>query len=193
MSGYGQFCPVAKSMEILDERWTMLVSRETDGNRVRYELTPGGGELAPVVMALGDWGTRWLTMLGDEDLDPHLLMWDIHRNINLGGMPAGRTVMAFSFPDVDPPARHWWLIAPGDTGGVVDVCDADPGFEVAVHVTSSLRTMVRIWRGELAWRAVLDSGDLEVAGSRRVRAALPAWLRLSPFARPSSRAEPATA
>ena len=146
MSGYGQFCPVAKSMEILDERWTMLVSRETDGNRVRYELTPGGGELAPVVMALGDWGTRWLTMLGDEDLDPHLLMWDIHRNINLGGMPAGRTVMAFSFPDVDPPARHWWLIAPGDTGGVVDVCDADPGFEVAVHVTSSLRTMVRIWR-----------------------------------------------
>ena len=28
MSSYGQFCPVAKAMELLDERWTMLVVRE---------------------------------------------------------------------------------------------------------------------------------------------------------------------
>jgi DNA-binding HxlR family transcriptional regulator len=28
MSGYGQFCPVAKAMELLDERWTLLVVRE---------------------------------------------------------------------------------------------------------------------------------------------------------------------
>jgi DNA-binding HxlR family transcriptional regulator len=28
MSTYGQFCPVAKAMELLDERWTLLVVRE---------------------------------------------------------------------------------------------------------------------------------------------------------------------
>ena len=28
MSGYGQFCPVAKASEILGERWTILVLRE---------------------------------------------------------------------------------------------------------------------------------------------------------------------
>ena len=28
MSSYGQFCPVAKAMELLDERWTLLVIRE---------------------------------------------------------------------------------------------------------------------------------------------------------------------
>ena len=28
MSSYRQFCPVAKAMELLDERWTMLVVRE---------------------------------------------------------------------------------------------------------------------------------------------------------------------
>jgi DNA-binding HxlR family transcriptional regulator len=28
MTAYGQFCPVAKAMELLDERWTMLVVRE---------------------------------------------------------------------------------------------------------------------------------------------------------------------
>ncbi len=28
MPGYGQFCPVAEAMELLDERWTVLVVRE---------------------------------------------------------------------------------------------------------------------------------------------------------------------
>ena len=27
-SGYYQFCPVAKAMELLDERWTLLIVRE---------------------------------------------------------------------------------------------------------------------------------------------------------------------
>ena len=27
-ASYGQFCPVAKAMELLDERWTMLIVRE---------------------------------------------------------------------------------------------------------------------------------------------------------------------
>ena len=34
MGAYGQFCPVAKAMELLDERWTMLVIRELlEGSR----------------------------------------------------------------------------------------------------------------------------------------------------------------
>ena len=118
MSGYGQFCPVAKAMELLDERWTMLVVRELlagsrhfndlrrgvpkmspallskrlksltragvvereeiDG-RTTYSLTECGKELADVVDALGTWGVRWIGELGEEDLDPHLLMWDMRR------------------------------------------------------------------------------------------------------------------
>ena len=121
MGAYGQFCPVAKAMELLDERWTMLVIRELlegsrtfnslrrgvprmspallsdrlrrlaragvieryeDGNRVSYAVTPAGRELRGVIEAIGRWGIRWIPELGDEDLDPHLLMWDIHRNID---------------------------------------------------------------------------------------------------------------
>jgi hypothetical protein len=37
MSGYGQFCPVAKAMEVLDERWTMLVVRERGNGGVRID------------------------------------------------------------------------------------------------------------------------------------------------------------
>ncbi|MCI0690310.1 MAG: helix-turn-helix transcriptional regulator, partial [Sporichthyaceae bacterium] len=134
VTSYGQFCPVAKAMELLDERWTLLVVRELlagsrhfnelrrggvvdrydDGNRVSYELTPAGKELGPIVEALGRWGVRWIPQLGDEDLDPHLLMWDLQRNVQVSAVPAGRTVLRFSFRDVPGAARDWWLVITPD-------------------------------------------------------------------------------
>ena len=40
-SHYGQFCPVAKAMELLDERWTLLVLRDIFlGNR-RFDALQG--------------------------------------------------------------------------------------------------------------------------------------------------------
>jgi DNA-binding HxlR family transcriptional regulator len=48
MPGYGQFCPVAKAMEILDERWTMLVVRELLlGSRRFNELRRGNPRMSP--------------------------------------------------------------------------------------------------------------------------------------------------
>ncbi|WP_038169975.1 winged helix-turn-helix transcriptional regulator [Tomitella biformata] len=219
MTGYGQFCPIAKTMEVLDERWTILVIRELlagshhfndlrrgvpkmsptllskrlrglvriglvmrigDGTRSRYELTPAGRELAPIVMALGNWGVRWMTQLGEEDLDPHLLMWDVHRNIDLATVPDGRTVLEFHFSDVGAHTSNWWVVINGQHE--VDLCDFDPGYEVVVTATSTLRTMVLIWRGDLSWRAALNNGSLTLEGSSHVRNALPHWLKLSPFA-----------
>jgi hypothetical protein len=37
--------------------------------------------------------------IGDEDLDPKLLLWDMHRNIDHAAVPDGRTVVQFRFPD----------------------------------------------------------------------------------------------
>ncbi|MEU6414681.1 helix-turn-helix domain-containing protein [Microbispora sp. NPDC046933] len=59
-----------------------IVERAADGNGVRYVLTPVGEELRPVVEALGVWGTRWIGDLGDRDLDPKLLLWDMHRRVD---------------------------------------------------------------------------------------------------------------
>ena len=217
-SPYRQFCPVSKAMELLDERWTMLVVRElvigserfndlrrglprmsptllsrrlqqlegagiverqVSGKEVRYVLTEAGQELRPVVEAVGTWGTRWIGELGDVDLDPRLLMWDMHRNVDVDAVPSGRTVMQFRFPDAPQGQRDWWLVlTPPET----DVCDFDPGFEVAVTVQSSLRTMTAVWRGDLDWPAALRSGSLEVQGPETVRRAVPSWFTLSPFA-----------
>ncbi|MFZ5846587.1 MAG: winged helix-turn-helix transcriptional regulator [Actinomycetota bacterium] len=217
-SSYGQFCPVAKAMELLDERWTLLLVREllcgsehfnelrrgvprmspsllsrrlqqltragvvercvADGD-VRYVLTPAGEELRPVVEALGAWGVRWVGELGDEDLDPKLLLWDMHRNMDLAAVPQGRTVIAFRFPDVPVALRDWWLVV---TAGEVDVCDADPGYDVSVSITASLRSMVEVWRGDRAWADAVRAGDLEVQGPQSMRRAVPSWFTLSVFA-----------
>jgi DNA-binding HxlR family transcriptional regulator len=217
-SSYHQFCPVAKAMELLDERWTLLIVRElvtgsehfnelrrgvprmsptllskrlqqleragvvdrqVNGNDVRYVLTQAGHELRPVVEALGAWGVRWIGELGDEDLDPKLLLWDMHRNIDHTAVPAGRTVVQFSFDDVPRDIRDWWLVI---TSAEADVCDADPGYDVAVTVASSLRRMIQIWRGDVGWAESLRSGVVEVNGPAVLRRSLPRWFTLSPFA-----------
>jgi DNA-binding HxlR family transcriptional regulator len=217
-SHYGQFCPVAKAMELLDERWTLLVIRELmmgsrhfnalrrgvprmspallskrlqtlvragvverweDGNRVTYRLTESGKELEPIVQALGRWGIRWIPELGDEDLDPHLLLWDIHRSVDREAVPDGRTVIGFVFPEVRPATRRWWIVI---TGEGIDVCDVDPGFPVRVTVEASLRTLTLIWRGDLSWSIALRSGDLVLHGDPQAQRALPRWLTLSSMA-----------
>lgn len=217
-SRYHQFCPVAKAMELLDERWTLLVVRElvsgsqhfnelrrglprmsptllsrrlqqltragvierrTEGNDVRYVLTQAGQELRPVVEALGAWGVRWIGEIGDEDLDPKLLLWDMHRHIDQEAVPDGRTVVRFRFPDLPSDLRDWWLVI---TRGEADVCDADPGYDVAVTVTGGLRSMVEIWRGDVSWSQALRARAVEVQGPEAMRRAVPGWFTLSGFA-----------
>jgi DNA-binding HxlR family transcriptional regulator len=212
MSTYGQFCPVAKAMEVLDERWTLLVVRELlygsshfnelrrgvprmspallskrlrsleragvvrrteEGGRTRYELTRSGRELSGIVEALGAWGVRWIGELGDHDLDPHLLMWDMRRKVPVAAWPRDRTVLAFRFRDVPVSSARWWLVVRGND---VDVCDYDPGFEVSATVTTPLRALTEVWRGDRTWPQLLRDGELDVDGPADVRRSLPHWL-----------------
>ena len=214
-TSYHQFCPVSKAMELLDERWTMLLVRElvTGSRRFNdlrrglprmsptllsrrlhqltvagiierkgdeYMLTDAGHELRPIVEALGAWGIRWIGELGDEDLDPKLLLWDMHRNIDHGTLPAGRSVVEFQFTDIAPPNQaRWWLVLTHDDA---DICDFDPGFPVSVTIRSSLRRMTEIWRGDVSWAAALRAGSVAMDGPTALRRAVPGWFTLSTFA-----------
>ena len=52
MSGYGQFCPVAKAMELLDERWTMLVVRELLLGSTHFnDLRRGVPKMSPALLS----------------------------------------------------------------------------------------------------------------------------------------------
>ncbi len=214
-------------MEVLDERWTMLIVRElvagserfndlrrgvprispsllskrlaelvragvlerrVDGDDIRYLLTSAGEELRPIIEAIGVWGTRWIGELGDADLDPKLLLWDMHRNIDLTAVPPGRTVVQFTFPEVPSRARNWWLVITRDD---VDVCDSDPGYPVAITVTTRLRDMTQLWLGDISWSQALRSGAIDLTGPARTRRDLPHWFTLSSFAAvPRTRSSP---
>jgi hypothetical protein len=131
------------------------------------------------VEALGVWGTRWIGELGDRDLDPKLLVWDMHRNVDHDAIPDGRTVVRFRFPDVGPRTRDWWMVL---TAEYADVCDYDPGYPVGVTMTARLRDMTRVWMGELSWSEAVRSGAVEVDGPAELRRAAPMWFTLSTFA-----------
>jgi hypothetical protein len=73
-------------------------------------------------------------------------------------------VVSFRFNDVPAKIRDWWLVM---TAEEVDVCDFDPGYDVAVSVTGSLRRMVEIWRGDLGCPAALRSGIIQLDGPER--------------------------
>jgi DNA-binding HxlR family transcriptional regulator len=212
MSGYGQFCPVAKAMEVLDERWTLLVvrellagsshfnelrrgvpkmspallskrlrtleragiiTREIDGGRTEYTLTPSGKELSTVVEALNSWGMRWIGELGEADLDPHLLLWDMRRTVRVDQWPRARTVVAFHLTGVPVRASRWWLVV---SGGDVDVCDYDPGYDIDATVDAPLRDLIAIWRGDRSWDSALKSGDVEITAPRDIRNEVPEWI-----------------
>ena len=52
MTHYGQFCPVAKAMELLDERWTMLIVRELiAGSRTFGDLQRGVPKMSPTLLS----------------------------------------------------------------------------------------------------------------------------------------------
>jgi DNA-binding HxlR family transcriptional regulator len=213
---YNQFCPVSKALELLDERWTLLVIRElimgsrhfndirrgvprmspallvkrlqrleragvveryADGNRVFYRLSTSGKELQPIVDAMGEWSLRWISELGDQDLDPHLLMWDMRRQVSRADLPPGRTTIHFLLGDVPAGAQRWWLVL---TAEDADACDFDPGFPVAVTVETNLRCLSRVWRGDISWREATRAGDLSATGQRTAVRALPRWLNVRP-------------
>jgi DNA-binding HxlR family transcriptional regulator len=212
MASYGQFCPVAKAMEVLDERWTLLVVRELllgsthfnelrrgvprmspallskrlrtleragivtrrgSGKRTSYHLTASGRELEPVVQALQSWGTRWIGELGEEDLDPHLLFWDVQRTLPVGEWPRRRTVVEFRLTDVEPRVSRWWLVVSEDGA---DVCDFDPGYEVDALVQGGLRALTEVWRGDRTWADAVGTGLVDLFGPSDVRRALPRWI-----------------
>jgi DNA-binding HxlR family transcriptional regulator len=218
MSGYGQFCPVAKAMELLDERWTVLVVREllagsthfndlrrgvpkmspsllskrlqtltragvvarseVDGRTV-YTLTDCGRELVSVVEALGAWSVRWMSDLVEKDLDPSVLMWDIRRTIPVEQWPRTRTVVAFRLSGAPPKASSWWLMV---ADGGAEVCDFDPGYDVAATVSTSLRMLSQIWRGDQSWQRALLDGSVSIDAPRDVARAVPAWIGQSSLA-----------
>jgi DNA-binding HxlR family transcriptional regulator len=156
-----------------------IVDRHEDEEGTRYLLTPAGEELRGVVEQLGLWGRRWLPSdYREQDLDPRLLVWDIHRNVHLDRLP-GRTVVELYFTDAPAKLRGYWLVLAPDEA---EVCLAPPGDEIDLRLSCTVRALTEVWMGQTSWAAASRRGAIELSGPSRLRRAFPGWLKLNPFA-----------
>ena len=139
-------------------------------------------------MRLGEWGREWIyPEVMRRDLDPGLLMWDIHQRLHTEALPAKRTVIQFdlrnfpqSLPRTSRAMKRWWLVLEKPD---VQLCLTDPGFEVDMVVKADLYALTRIWMGELNIKDAQRKGDIALLGPPALIRSFPAWLKLSVFAK----------
>ncbi len=162
------------------EKAGVILSVATTGGLSEYRLTEAGEDLRPIVIGMGVWGQRWVeSRLSLRNLDPSLLMWDMRRNLNPDPLLPRRCTIQFQYPELSEAQRNWWLVV---EAGTVDLCGFDPGFEVDLLVTSSLRTMTAIWMGISPLRQEVNAGRVQLDGDPAVGRAMQQWLKLSTFA-----------
>jgi DNA-binding HxlR family transcriptional regulator len=156
------------------ERWPS----QGGGRGSEYHLTPAGKDLEQVIDVFGRWAIEWLfDELYPQEVDPHTLMWWMHRRIDPSRFPEGRVVLEFVFTAPDP--MSVWLVL---ERGEVSVCHQSPGFETDVQLRATTATFSGVFNGLRSWTDAVRSGDLEVVGPSRLVRAVPTWFLWSPFA-----------
>jgi len=160
------------------ERAGIIERRRRPGSTgSEYYLTPAGEELGPVVYQMGVWSERWLRRpIFEETPDTGLLMWWVRGTVRTDELPAGRTVIHFSFTGAPEKLRHFWLVCPD-----ADLCLTDPGFGVDVTVRTDAKTLGAVWMGDLALGAAVKRRSIELEGPSHVVRSFPKWFGLHPL------------
>ena len=175
---------LAQRLRELEDAGVIASAPAPSGRGREYRLTPAGEEFRDVIERLGAWGQRHAAQqFAPDNLDPALLMWAMHRHIDVSRLPSPRVVVRFELRGV--PARClqmrtcWLVLEP--TG--VDVCMRDPGFDVDLTVHADIGALARIYTGHLAFKEAERRGAVRLDGPRALVQAFPSWLSPSPFAR----------
>jgi DNA-binding HxlR family transcriptional regulator len=159
MKGYGQFCPVALALEILGERWTLLVVRELLSGSARFnEIQRGVPLMSPTLLsqrlkALERAGiverqqpTRShpryeLTAAGRE-------LWPVVEGLGIWGQRWARTEVRPE--DLDPALLMW------DMRRRIDLREVpDRRIVIRFHFAS-------VARGQPSWWLVLCDGEVDL-------------------------------
>ncbi|MFP3899786.1 MAG: winged helix-turn-helix transcriptional regulator [Acidimicrobiia bacterium] len=216
MRTYGQYCPVVRAVEVLGDRWTLLIVRDMlTGARRFNELARGLPGLSRGLLSrrLRQLERAGVVVRADDgyDLTP---AGEELRPLVFGLADWGAR-HAFGPPEpdeLDPEVLMWWINGRIDAGeidrravirvditdrrrmfwlvlepGEASVCVADPGFDVDAVLAADVATLYRVWLGELDLLAAVRSGDIDLRGPRWIANGLHRWLLLSPVA-PSVRA-----
>ncbi|MEV0293534.1 helix-turn-helix domain-containing protein [Nocardia sp. NPDC050710] len=210
--GYGQYCPISRALDILGERWSLLILRDLTAGTTRFNDLARGlpglsrslltkrlrqFERAGLIEKIG--GSYLLTEAG-RDLEPILF--------GLGAWGARWTFGAPDPAELDADLLVWWMHTRLDTSsfpgkrqvlairftddvrrywivvesGSPSVCITDPGFPVDVTINSDVGSLYQIWLGRIPVPHALRTGRVQFLGPSALTRRMPAVLKLSPVA-----------
>jgi DNA-binding HxlR family transcriptional regulator len=171
---------LSQRLKQLEAEGVVIRRRSPGGGSWTYHLTAAGREFAPIVEALGVWGQRWSRReLAEHEIDLGLLIWAMEKGVRPAAFGARRTLVRIEFTDQPAKKRYWWF---RNENGRSELCLDDPGGEVDLYLSATLRDMIYVWRGDLGLARALEQGRLEAHGTAAARRALPRWLAISTLA-----------
>ena len=169
---------LTKRLNSLVEHGLVVKKKITGQQGYEYFPTQSCKDLLPTIKSLGEWGMRWARAhMTDSDYDVELLMLYLQRSVQPEKLAGNETVIRFKFTDIKD-LSDWWLIARENE---VDVCVKDPGKEVDIYFTCTVKTMIDVWMGDFSYRKAVNSGDLKVVGPSVLTRDISSWLNSSIF------------
>lgn len=170
---------LSKRLDSLEQHG-LLIKKKIPGQRgFEYFPTRSCSELLPIIKSMGDWGMRWArSNLTEKDYDVELLMLYLKRSINPQKLIGNQTVIRFHFTDIEK-FPDWWILV---RDGEVDLCVNDPGQEVDVYFTTSVKTMAQVWMGDSSYRKAIASDQLKLVGPAALINDVSNWMESSVFA-----------
>jgi DNA-binding HxlR family transcriptional regulator len=165
---------LSRRLRDLERAGVIEIHPKADGPGSVYEPTEAGLELSSVMVALGQWATKWAD-LTPEQAHPGVVLWmwatfflDRER------LPLRRVLIRFDFPTLKPTRRGWLLIERGDA----EICEKYPGGDEDLIVVINDPVVFARWHlGEIRWGQALRLGAIEVTGSSALARAIPKWHR----------------
>jgi DNA-binding HxlR family transcriptional regulator/putative sterol carrier protein len=209
---YGQYCPIARALDVLGERWSLMILRDMVVGTTRFnELARG---LPGLSRSLLSKRLRQLERAGlIERLGNDYLLTEAGRDLQpvLFGLGAWGAKWTFGDPDpreLDCEVLVWWMHNRLDTSGlpgrrhvfhvrftddpkqfwiviesgVASVCLSDPGYEVDVTITAELDALYQVWLGRQPLQDATRSGRVVFDGPSAIVRRMPEVFQLSPVA-----------
>jgi hypothetical protein len=192
--GYGQYCPISRAVEVLGERWSLLIVRDLLCGHTRFnDLARGNPGLSRSLLAKRLRQLERVGVVERIDSEYHLTPAGIRPppgRVRVGRVgrqvavrrPAAGGARSGAAAVVDPrpldfsqlPDRRIvleFVFTDWDDGSgssrtppAPSLCTHDPGFEVDVSVRGVLPVLYQVWMGRLGLRSALRDGSVVLVG-----------------------------
>lgn len=211
MQIYAQYCPISRALDVLGERWNLLIVRDMLVGSTRFNEIARG--LPGLSRGLLSRRLRQLEAAGVvERRDGGYHLTEAGRELQplLWGLAEWGAKHAFGPPreeELDPDLLMWWMqgeVVVADLErrtvvevhvtdvrrhywlvlepGDVSVCHSDPGYEVDALLRGDLPSLYRMWLGETELASALRDGDVALEGDRGTVRDVARRLSFSPVA-----------